>query len=349
MKSSQHQLRTHKDCDISPIAIQSVNIREVSKKLPKVSTDIGTNNFLFDHTTTFKTMRGDDTPTPPPIVSNGILLEKSLLTIVGQQKIGKSLLAFDLAIAIASGGNFLNGNVEQPRSVYIISPEGAYFPDRDRVKKLTKKISDEVLSNIGFNYRSNLKIDNPEHLRYLIEYLNYNNFGVLILDPLVRFHSGDENSANEMSNFYSQLHTIRQETGVAVVLIHHAGKGNSANYRGSSVIASEYDSCITLQKSNNGQVTAQFDMRYVETPDAIKMIRNPETLRFELANTVHRSVADKMRVLEFMDQPKSKKDLVQHLIDGGLSQSTAYRLIDAMIANTEISISEDKKLTRNEA
>ena len=51
-------------------------------------------------------LRNDNTTPPPDIIGDGIMIERSLLTIIGPAKSGKSFLAMNFASAIASGGSF---------------------------------------------------------------------------------------------------------------------------------------------------------------------------------------------------------------------------------------------------
>src|SRR5689334_15371203 len=78
----------------------------------------------------------DKTEPPPAIIANGILLEKSLLLISGQPKAKKSFLAYNLAVALASGQGNEWLKVSKPCHVLVLSAEGGYFPNRERLTKM---------------------------------------------------------------------------------------------------------------------------------------------------------------------------------------------------------------------
>jgi putative DNA primase/helicase len=52
--------------------------------------------------------------------------------------------------------------------------------------------------------------------------------GLIILDTLSRMAEGDENSAKDMRPFSEAVSALSQESGAAVLSIHHVGKGNDA-------------------------------------------------------------------------------------------------------------------------
>lgn len=52
---------------------------------------------------------------------------------------------------------------------------------------------------------------------------------LLILDPLIKFHTLDENNNSEMEQFMSLMVQIATELGVAILLTHHVGKSAVLN------------------------------------------------------------------------------------------------------------------------
>jgi hypothetical protein len=303
-------------------------------------------NQLFKNIKTFKEVREDSTPEPTAIVSNGILLDNTKLTIVGPPKIGKTFLIYDLALAIASGGTFLESNVPESKSVLILSAEGGYFPNRKRIKLLTKGMDDAILNKITYAPSVSLDLGESEHLDAIIDFIKAGGFQVLILDPFIRFHTTDENSASSMSTIYSNIHQIMGETGVSICLVHHTGKNEHAGARGSSVIASEYDSCIKLRRSGGG-VKAEFDMRHVETPNALNLIFNPETLRFDVSTSSSRNDEKIGKVIEVLNVPMSKAKVIEQLKKMGLKRNSAYEIVKSMEVAGQV-VEEEGKLVLSE-
>jgi archaellum biogenesis ATPase FlaH len=294
----------------------------------------------LDNLKTFKTMKEDKSKPPKPIVSNGILLPKTILTIVGQAKIGKTFLIYDLALAIASGGSFLNAEVAEPKSVLILSAEGGYYPNRERVKVLSADIGDESLERIGYIPFASLDLGDVDHLYALIDMITQGGYQVIIIDPLIRFHTADENSSSAMSVVYSNLRHLIEETKVAVCLVHHTGKNKHAGPRGSSLITSEYDSCIMLTGDSKHAI-AEFDMRHVLSPEPLVLSLNSETYRFDWYSKNHEDQVE--RLIE--EEPMTRAEIASELKALGMSSSAAYRAISKTLQSKRYVIS-DGKITR---
>jgi hypothetical protein len=76
--------------------------------------------------------------------------------------------------------------------------------------------------------------------------------GLIIIDTLARAIAGDdENSAQDMAAFVSRLHAIAQETGAAVLVVHHPGKDDTRGMRGSTALFAACDTVIKITASGN--------------------------------------------------------------------------------------------------
>ena len=94
---------------------------------------------------TFRQIVEDMSEPPKPIIDDGILLEQTILAIIGPAKTGKTFLAMNIATAIASGKNFAGFNAIGSNRVLMLCSEGGYFPNRDRIKKITNGIDPYIL------------------------------------------------------------------------------------------------------------------------------------------------------------------------------------------------------------
>ena len=78
------------------------------------------------------------------------------------------------------------------------------------------------------------------------------NYIAIIIDPIYKVITGDENSADQMANFCNQFDKVCTELGVAVIYCHHHSKGNQGGKRsmdrasGSGVFARAPDALIDL-------------------------------------------------------------------------------------------------------
>jgi len=104
---------------------------------------------------------------------------------------------------------------------------------------------------------------------------------VVIIDPFIKFHNKDENSAQEMGFILERLRNLIEDYSISLILVHHQGKEENAGARGSSAIAGEYGSCITTKKLGGDESLkhrVEFDLRHALTPDPRNLIFNQKQI-----------------------------------------------------------------------
>jgi len=286
----------------------------------------------------FHDIVNDESEPPPPIIDDGVLLDRSLLIIVGQPKANKSFLALNMGVAIASGADFAGFSVVDKHRVLFLSAEGGYYSNRERIKTITADIDGADLQEIFFSIKIVPDLESDTDDAIFKECIEKYNPKVLILDPFIRFHTADENSSSSMSNIFAKIRKLIDGHDIAVILVHHEGKNASKGGRGSSVIHAEYDSCIKIRKPKNGNHMFEFDMRHVETPEPKELVFNTDTFWFE-------DPYKSSPIVEYLktNGSSSKNDIVSHVIAAqGCSQATAYRIVKRIIADDTI-VEDGKK------
>jgi len=286
----------------------------------------------------FHDIVNDDSEPPPPIIDDGVLLDRSLLLIVGQPKANKSFLALNMGVAIASGTDFAGFTVVDKHRVLFLSAEGGYYSNRERIKTITADIDEADLHEIFFSTKVVPDLGNDADDTIFKECIEKYKPKVLILDPFIRFHTADENSSSSMSNIFAKIRKLIDGHDIAVILVHHEGKNASKGGRGSSVIHAEYDSCIKIRKQKNAKHKVEFDMRHVETPEPKELVFNTDTFWFE-------DPYKSSPIVEYLktNGSSSKNDIVSHVIAAqGCSQATAYRIVKRIIADDTI-VADGKK------
>lgn len=152
--------------------------------------------------------------------------EQSVGFIAGTPKSGKTWLALELAVSVASGRPCLGRfTVRDPGRVLLYAAEDTAQAIKHRVGGIAKArgIDLERLA-VGLITESGLRLDDPDHQERLAETLEQLKPRLLVLDPLVRLHRGDENSAAEISQLLAYLRHLQRRYGVAVALVHHVRK-----------------------------------------------------------------------------------------------------------------------------
>jgi len=218
---------------------------------------------------------------PEPIIKNGILLDKTMLVLVGPPKSKKTFLAQNIALAIASGKSFANFEITKPKKVLYFLAEGGYYPNRDRLQKMGAYFSEKYMENFMLSLFSYMPINHNDAYNTMYNFIKDSGAEVVVIDPLIRFHDVDENSASQLSDVFGRIRILINELKVSVILVHHTGKVETRGGRGSSALVGEYDSCITIHKGLDNAIKLSYDTRHTESPISNQVHFNPDTFWFE--------------------------------------------------------------------
>jgi hypothetical protein len=142
----------------------------------------------------------------------------------GAPKTGKSFFALELAVAVASGQPALSRfAVAAPSPVLLLAAED---PPAVVVQRLAALATarDRALATLPVAVIVEPGLRLPEGLDRLAATVVQHQARLLILDPLIRVHRADENSAAEMAAVLDGLRGLARATDCAVLLVHHTRK-----------------------------------------------------------------------------------------------------------------------------
>ena len=272
-----------------------------------------------------KELIDDSNPPPPEIIGGGLLPQGSILMIVAKQKVGKSLLAMNIALHLAAGKKFLAFPIKSHHRVLFLAAEGGPYLFKERAMRMMDSIggTEGIVERLDLVVDSDIRLDDADGLKHLKAIIEERHPNVVVFDPLVKFHNADENSAKEMTVVLRNLRQLIADHDIAVILVHHQGKGGEGNIRGSSTISGEYDSCMMLTaKEGAGKIHMKLELRHNEAPSPMMIRLKRDSLVFGLADTRDEVV----RLLS--NGPLTKKQLNLKLrAEAGIGQSTAYKWI----------------------
>ena len=168
----------------------------------------------------------DHPPELPEEMIAGILRVGHKMLISGPSKAGKSFLLMELCAAIAEGTEWLGFKCRKGRVLYInleIDPASAIHRFLKIYKAMgleRKHAEDLVIWNLR-GHAAPLDQLVPKIVRRIRE----QHFDAVVLDPIYKIITGDENNASEMGYFCNQLDKICTETGCSTIYCHHHSKG----------------------------------------------------------------------------------------------------------------------------
>ena len=177
--------------------------------------------------------------------------------IGGEPKCGKSFLALDLAVAVASGVPCLRCfDTDQPGPVVMFAAEDAGHIVRTRLEGIARAAgTDFTTLDIAVIDVPVLRLDLCGDRQRLHETIERIRPRLLVLDPLVRLHRVDENAVADIAPILAFLRTLQRRFATAVVLVHHARKSGATRpgqaLRGSSELHAWGDSNLYLRRRDN--------------------------------------------------------------------------------------------------
>jgi protein gp37 len=197
----------------------------------------------------------------------------------GDPKLGKTILTDELAVAVASGAPFLGRHevVRQGR-VLIASMEGQRWLTTDRIHRICQfRGIDPASLPIDVLDQAVLRLDDERDLQRLGAAVRRTGAVLLVLDPLVRLHLGDENVAGNIARVLGGLQGIQRQTGVAIAVVHHNKKNVAksarpgSGLRGSSDLHAWGDSNWYLRAGEAGDVSLTIEHRAAPSPSPLRM------------------------------------------------------------------------------
>lgn len=177
--------------------------------------------------------------------------------IGGQPKCCKSWLGLDMAISVASAtpcmGQF---QVKSPGPALVFLAEDDCAAVRKRIEAICghRGLDINLLELYAITEQA-IRLDLADDQQRLEATLTALRPKLLVLDPLVRLHCGDENSAADISLLLGFLRQLQRTYDTAIVLVHHAGKKHRAQsgqaLRGSSDLHAFGDSNAYLARKDD--------------------------------------------------------------------------------------------------
>ncbi len=209
--------------------------------------------------------------------------EAAVGIIGGAPKCCKSWLGLDMAVSVASKTPCL-GRFQVPErgKVLIFLAEDAAHNVRARIESIcTHRSLDIEELDLYVITADTMRLDLEADQRMLAKTLDNLRPKLLILDPLVRLHRLDENSASDISRLLGFLRGLQRSFATAIVLVHHASKKHRSQpgqaLRGSSDLHAFGDSNAYLARKKNTLVLT-LEHRAAKPPEPLELqlLSNPE-------------------------------------------------------------------------
>jgi RecA-family ATPase len=187
----------------------------------------------------------DDLPNPeplsgvwdnlPPLADEliaGILRTGHKLLLTGPSKAGKSFALIQLCIAVAEGREWMGLPCKRGPVLYLnleLDARSCWHRFKDVYTELGWK--PDNLANIDvWNLRGH-SVPLDRLVPKLLRRAHRKGYIAVIIDPIYKVQTGDENSAEDMATFCNQFDKIAAALSAAVIYCHHHSKGSQGQKR----------------------------------------------------------------------------------------------------------------------
>ena len=206
----------------------------------------------------------NDMPQLSPPLIEGVLRQGHKMLLAGPSKAGKSYALIELCISIAEGSQWLGRfSCAQGKILYInLELDRASCFHRFKDVYTAMGLRPDHIQNIDIWNLRGASVPMDKLAPKLIRRASKKQYIAIVLDPIYKVITGDENSADQMAKFCNQFDLVCRELGCAVIYCHHHSKGAQGGKRsmdrasGSGVFARDPD--------------AMLDMTELELTDAIR-------------------------------------------------------------------------------
>ena len=250
------------------------------------------------------------------------LVERNAFNILGgMQKVGKSLFRSHLMVAAVTGkpalGHF---RVKPVKKALLLAGEERKEVEEARIYRAAKGLDVEaeslpihIMSQKGFFF------DDEDSFQQFMLMVVQDEYELVVIDPLIRWHRRNENISGELSPVLNRLRMLH--LFATVLLVHHLGKPTEMDadrplghmLRGTSDLAAIYDNLMVLKNTKGGNKMARqllMDCRYDQQPDPRKVDLN---ILSETAYTWDLHVGDEERVLNIVGPEPLSGNEIQKL------------------------------------
>lgn len=185
---------------------------------------------------------------------DGVLRQGHKMLLAGPSKAGKSFALIELCIAIAEGQKWLGRFAcAQGRVLYInLELDRASCLHRFKDVYEALELQPLALRNLDIWNLRGASCPMDKLAPKLIRRATKKGYIAIVLDPIYKVITGDENSADQMAKFCNQFDRVCRELGCAVIYCHHHSKGSQGSKKsmdrasGSGVFARDPDAMLDL-------------------------------------------------------------------------------------------------------
>jgi hypothetical protein len=158
-----------------------------------------------------------------------LLLAQAVAILGGEPKSLKSWVAASMGLAIATGVSCLGFAPTKRGQVLIVQEESRSADYARRIRWLARGhgLDPSGLAELHIASQAGVLLDDHAGQASLVAEIGRLSPRLVVLDPLVRMHSADEDRAREMRPVLRFIRRLQAEHGCGILVVHHMGKARA--------------------------------------------------------------------------------------------------------------------------
>jgi RecA-family ATPase len=261
----------------------------------------------------------DKTLKLPPELVRGILYKGTRGVLAGPSKLGKSHVALDIAVSVATGTPWLTWEAAKGTVLYLnYEIMEAVFAERVRSVKAAKieQYGDLDFSNFDIWTLRGTKVRPIERIIKDLLCTDGRAYSLIVIDPLYRaLGAGRESDPRAVEKLAGLLEELAKRKGTAVLLVHHYPKGKQDGkslldrFAGSGTLTRDLDTAIGLaEHEEKNCVKMEFSFR--NFPDHPAIVLERQLARFVIREDLDSSAVDAKDDVETEDRGETLLELL---------------------------------------
>lgn len=250
-----------------------------------------------------------------------------VVVLAAKPKVGKTTLAYQLAVKIAKGEMFLERSTMQG-GVLILALEEHPRDVKLRLEKLGGTVENLYVHTGSLT-------PNEENFAAIERFVKERGVKLILVDTLAMFwRLDDESDASKMTRAMKPLITLARRTNAAVLLIHHhrkaSAEGNDGDeIRGSIALQASVDVTVSMTRPNGNVRLLKSRGRYADTPEQLSVeLRDGEY--FVIDGDAETVAQEKERLTSALTaEPQSLDDLA---VRAKVQKKRAYGRIKELVS-----------------
>lgn len=197
-------------------------------------------------------------PAMPKYIIKGCLYEQTVVQYFGDAASGKSLIALDQALHIATGLPWREESTVKGQVFYLAGEDLIGTHTRIDAWLIQHNLTRKDIQNNLYIISKSINLCNNDSINNIQKLLKdkWDKISpiIIIIDTFVRFFdpSADENDHSHVGLFIHNLEwKFAGMLNACVICIHHSGHNNNGRSRGSSIQQSNYSWIYKINQNNN--------------------------------------------------------------------------------------------------